>query len=103
MVMNYGERPLDPASRIYFGIHHPIQYNVKVKELGYVHPQHLVNLKGYWAMENQDDTEQDAQVTAEAASEDPAPYTETSHEQGQAVEESDNYDEQTDHTPHYVR
>jgi hypothetical protein len=93
VVTREGEQPLNPASRIYFGIHHPIQYNVKVKDLGYVHPHHLVNLKGYWAMENQDDTEQDAQVTADAASEDPVPYTETSHEQGQAGGELDNNDD----------
>jgi hypothetical protein len=49
--MNPGERPLHRASRIYFGIHHPIQYNVKVKALGQVHQDSLPYLLGYWAME----------------------------------------------------
>jgi aconitase A len=102
--MNEDERPLSTASRIYFGIHHPIQYNVKVKELGYVHPGHLVNLKKYWALENQDDTEQDTQVTAEAATESPAPYTGGSQQQQQNDEEpyqDDNNDDQTGHNPYF--
>ncbi|KAL6710624.1 hypothetical protein ACN47E_008672 [Coniothyrium glycines] len=57
---------LSIASRIYFGIHHPIQFNVKVKDLGDVYPPHLVNLKGYWNMENLNDTDQDIEVTAQA-------------------------------------
>ncbi|CAA9956770.1 hypothetical protein CFE70_000361 [Pyrenophora teres f. teres 0-1] len=44
--------PLSVASRIYFGIHHPIQYNVKVKDLGYVVPNDVPKLTQYWAMEN---------------------------------------------------
>ncbi|KAK1913846.1 hypothetical protein P3342_007091 [Pyrenophora teres f. teres] len=44
--------PLSISSRIYFGIHHPIQYNVKVKELGYVLPDDLIKLTSYWAMEH---------------------------------------------------
>ena len=65
VVMTENERPLSTSSRIYFGIHHPIQYNVKVKDLGNVHPSHIPNLKGYWAMEN-GETNQDAEVTAAA-------------------------------------
>jgi hypothetical protein len=65
IVMNEGETPLSRASRIYFGIHHPIQYNVKVKDLGYVHPDWQVIFLGYWNMEN--DTKQAVEVTSEAA------------------------------------
>jgi hypothetical protein len=65
--MNDGERLLSTASRIYFGIHHPIQYNVKVKDLGYVHPDWMPNLLGYWHMENATGTQQSADVTQEAA------------------------------------
>lgn len=69
IVMNQGQNPLSPASRIFFGIHHPIQYNVKVKDLGYVIPDHISNLLGYWSMENQDSTNQDVDVTADAGGE----------------------------------
>ncbi|KAF2469459.1 uncharacterized protein BDR25DRAFT_289019 [Lindgomyces ingoldianus] len=44
--------PLHPASRIYFGIHHPIQYNVRVKDLGQVIEPHVPRLLGYWVREN---------------------------------------------------
>lgn len=50
IVMNEGERPLSVASRIYFGIHHPIQYNVKVKDIGYVSGDHMGRLLGNWSM-----------------------------------------------------
>jgi hypothetical protein len=53
---------LVPASRIYFAIHHPIQYNVKVKNLGYVHPDYLPTFLGYWNQENYD-SQQDPEVT----------------------------------------
>ncbi|KAI4945164.1 hypothetical protein J4E91_008141 [Alternaria rosae] len=67
IVMNSGERPLATASRIYFGIHHPIQYNVKVKDLGVVHQDWLPTFIGYWNMENISDTQQSNEVTNEAA------------------------------------
>ncbi|CAO2654004.1 Nn.00g107370.m01.CDS01 [Neocucurbitaria sp. VM-36] len=67
VVMNQGEQALSRASRIYFGIHHPIQYNVKVKDLGYVHPEFMPALRGYWNMENGNDTRQAADVTDAAA------------------------------------
>lgn len=35
---------LSPASRINFGIHHPIQHNVKVKNLGMVKPECMPSL-----------------------------------------------------------
>ncbi|KAH7378342.1 hypothetical protein BKA66DRAFT_149712 [Pyrenochaeta sp. MPI-SDFR-AT-0127] len=64
IIMNEGENSLSIASRIFFGIYHPIQYNVKVKDLGYVHPEHLVKLIGYWAM-GQGETSQAPEVTAD--------------------------------------
>jgi hypothetical protein len=65
-----GVGPLHLASRIYFGIHHPIQYNVKVKDLGQVHDDYIQRLRGYWNMVNRDATNQDQDVTAAAAQED---------------------------------
>ncbi|KAH7091470.1 hypothetical protein FB567DRAFT_275191 [Paraphoma chrysanthemicola] len=50
--MVQGEAALDTASRIYFGIHHPIQYNVKVKDIGHVHKTHIHALIGNWNEEN---------------------------------------------------
>ncbi|EOA84701.1 uncharacterized protein SETTUDRAFT_136688 [Exserohilum turcica Et28A] len=44
--------PLVTASRIFFGIHHPIQHNVKVKDVGKVHPDDITNLLDYWNMHN---------------------------------------------------
>ncbi|CBY02422.1 hypothetical protein IAQ61_007012 [Plenodomus lingam] len=66
IVMNEGER-LVPASRIFFGIHHPIQYNVKVKDLGFVHQRDMSNLLGYWNQEIGNDTQQPYEVTEAAA------------------------------------
>ncbi|ORY18201.1 hypothetical protein BCR34DRAFT_554387 [Clohesyomyces aquaticus] len=47
-----GTSPLNQASRIYFGIQHPIQYNVRVKDLGQVIESHIPRLLGYWRLEN---------------------------------------------------
>ncbi|KAF2728506.1 hypothetical protein EJ04DRAFT_516542 [Polyplosphaeria fusca] len=52
-----GVPPLDPMSRIYFGIHHPIQYNVKVKDLGQVPEEFVLRLIAYWNIENNNRTE----------------------------------------------
>ena len=65
IVMEEGATPLVAASRIYFAIHHPIQYNVKVKSLGYVHPDWLPTFLGYWNQENTD-SRQDLDVTHNA-------------------------------------
>lgn len=65
VVMAQGERSLHIASRIYFGIHHPIQYNVKVKEIGYVPPEQVHTLIGSWQAENQG-TNQASDVTVDA-------------------------------------
>jgi hypothetical protein len=79
VVMTEGERDLDRASRIYYGIHHPIQYNVKVKDVGYVVPDQVPILIENWKKED-GETKQSGKVTAsaempqkllESASEDP--------------------------------
>ncbi|KAL1794335.1 hypothetical protein ACET3X_007756 [Alternaria dauci] len=57
IIMN-SEGVLSAASRIYFGIHHPIQYNVKVKDIGRVHPDWMATFLGYWKMENGHDSQQ---------------------------------------------
>jgi hypothetical protein len=62
IIMDDDTTPLAAASRIYFAIHHPIQYNVKVKSLGYVHPDYLPTFLGYWNQENFD-SKQDPEVT----------------------------------------
>jgi len=70
IVMEENNRALPPASRIFFAIHHPIQYNVKVKNLGYVHPDYLPTFLGYWNQEN-NDSKQDIDVTADQGHVDP--------------------------------
>ncbi|KAF2868229.1 hypothetical protein BDV95DRAFT_500966 [Massariosphaeria phaeospora] len=45
--------PLNKCSRLYFGIHHPIQYNVKVKDLGMVSDNDIPKMIGYWREELQ--------------------------------------------------
>lgn len=42
-----GTPPLTPAARINFAIHHPIQHNVKVKDLGCVCPDYVPVLVQY--------------------------------------------------------
>jgi hypothetical protein len=54
------------ASRIYYGIHHPIRYNVKVKDIGLVLSDHLPALIGNWKAEDAGETRQAAEVTAAA-------------------------------------
>jgi hypothetical protein len=63
--MSEGEK-LHVASRIYFGIHHPIQYNNKVKEIGYVPPSQVPTLIGNWKEEDNREFRQDMEVTANA-------------------------------------
>lgn len=65
VVMEDNNKALVPASRIYFAIHHPIQYCVKVKNLGYVHPDYLPTFLGYWNQENSD-SKQDIEVTQDS-------------------------------------
>jgi hypothetical protein len=65
VVMTEGEKVLDRASRIYYGIHHPIQYNVKVKDVGYVVPDQVHSLILNWKAED-GETKQSGKVTANA-------------------------------------
>jgi hypothetical protein len=66
VVMANNEPPLDKASRIYYGIYHPIQYNVKVKEIGYVPRDQVPILIGQWKQEDNKETEQSSEVTQHA-------------------------------------
>ncbi|EMD97318.1 hypothetical protein COCC4DRAFT_61570 [Bipolaris maydis ATCC 48331] len=52
IMMAQGVPQLSQASRIFFGIHHPTQHNVKVKDIGDVHPDHIHKLLGYWNTQN---------------------------------------------------
>jgi hypothetical protein len=53
MDMAHGEGSLDRNSRLRFGIHHPIQYNVKVKDHGMVCEDDIQKVIGYWNEEQQ--------------------------------------------------
>jgi hypothetical protein len=64
VVMFDGQRNLSPASRIYYGIHHPIQYNVKVKYIGYVPADHIPILIGNWREEDDEGVSQQSPSTA---------------------------------------
>ncbi|KAI4633817.1 uncharacterized protein J4E87_000983 [Alternaria ethzedia] len=64
IVMEENNKALAYASRIFFAVHHPIQYNVKVKNLGHVHPDYLPTFLGYWNQENSD-SRQDIDITAD--------------------------------------
>lgn len=64
VVMTDATETLSRSSRIYFGIHHPIQYNVKVKDIGYVPPDYIPTLIGNWMEEDGGQSQQDADVTA---------------------------------------
>jgi hypothetical protein len=48
VVMAEGTPSLNVASRIYYGIIHPIQYDVKVKEVGYILKDHIPYLISNW-------------------------------------------------------
>ncbi|KAF2846161.1 hypothetical protein T440DRAFT_558455 [Plenodomus tracheiphilus IPT5] len=52
VVMMPGEKPLHVASRINFGVHHPIHYDIQVKEIGYVPADSITNLIGNWKEED---------------------------------------------------
>lgn len=62
--MSEGVGNLHVASRIYLGIHHPIQYNNKVKDIGYVPRDVVPILIGIWKAEI--DTDQAPEVTEHA-------------------------------------
>jgi hypothetical protein len=48
MDMTSNVSPLSTSSRLRFSIHHPIQYNVKVKDLGMVCGADIPKVVGYW-------------------------------------------------------
>jgi hypothetical protein len=65
VVMAHGQTDLQIESRIYYGIHHPIQYHLKVKEIGQVVHSHLPKLIGNWE-EDDKETRQERTVIAAA-------------------------------------
>jgi hypothetical protein len=89
-----GIPPLDVASRIYFGIHHPIQKNVKVKDLGRVKPSHVARLRGYWTAVIRDITNQAVEVTADGVPEDDSDDSGENEEEEEEEEEDDDDDEE---------
>ena len=46
-----GSLTMKPESRIRFSKTIPVEMNVKVKDIGNVHPQHMSKLLAYWRME----------------------------------------------------
>jgi hypothetical protein len=70
IVMNAGEPPLHKASRIYYGIHHAIQYNVKVRDIGYVLEDHVPALIGSWLEEHYNQSQGNSTVRPEESEED---------------------------------
>jgi hypothetical protein len=72
VVMVESQQVLNRASRIYYGIHHPIQYNVKVKDIGYIPRDSIPKLIGNWREEDDRDTQQDYTVTQSAEVQDDA-------------------------------
>jgi hypothetical protein len=69
VVMAEGQTDLQIESRIYYGIHHPIQYNVKVKDIGQIIQSHVPTLIGNWKEEDDKDTQQQQIITAAAEDE----------------------------------
>jgi hypothetical protein len=52
MVMAEGQEALPVTSSICFGTLKSVQYNIKVKDIGYVHATSLSEFSGYWDMEH---------------------------------------------------
>jgi hypothetical protein len=50
---------MDPASRLRFGKTYPVEWNVKVKDIGRVRPSHMSKLIRYWKMEDFQDSDSD--------------------------------------------
>jgi hypothetical protein len=94
VAMAQDEPDLHIASRIYYGIHHPIQYNVKVKDIGQVLPHHLPSLIGNWKAEDEGESRQAPEVTA-TAEEPELPYLPEERE-----DESHDSTRATRHAPH---
>lgn len=89
VVMAAGVQNLHVASRVYYGIIHPIRYNVKAKEIGYVPKQDVPKLIGNWKSEDEKDTYQNFGITESAEfSEEP--------EDGEDDDDDEDYDEDED-------
>jgi hypothetical protein len=52
VTMTEGEPTLHLSSRVYYGLHTPIQYNVRVKDIGQVLPSHVYVLIENWREED---------------------------------------------------
>jgi hypothetical protein len=63
IVATDNHRPMSKAARIRFGIYHPVQYNVKVKDIGYVHPDWMPTFLGYWNTEQDTADGRETEVT----------------------------------------
>lgn len=50
---------MDPASRLRFGKTFPVEWNVKVKDIGKVNSHHLSKLVRYWKEEESYDSEEE--------------------------------------------
>jgi hypothetical protein len=88
VVMNPSLQPLNVASRIYYGITHPIQYNVKVKEIGYVLQAHVPSVISSWKIEeNRQDVEptQQTQILEERGEDEDPPAPDFSQGGAQAT------------------
>ena len=48
---------ISPYSRLRLGKTYPIEWNVKVKDIGQVHPEHVSKLLMYWRNEVDDDSD----------------------------------------------
>jgi hypothetical protein len=62
-----GAEDLQHSSRVYYGIHHPVQYNVKVKDIGQVLAHHIPALIGNWKEEDDVDGHGHTNVTSQPA------------------------------------
>jgi hypothetical protein len=58
-------RPISKAARICFGIYHPVQYNVKVKDIGYVRPDCMPAFLSYFNMEQNTADGRETKVTTQ--------------------------------------
>jgi hypothetical protein len=82
VVMTTTGSRLDNTSRVYYGIHHPVQYNVKVKDIGYVPQAEIPTLIGNWREEDERESRQAAEVTDNAEQEELPPVHEEQSSQG---------------------
>jgi hypothetical protein len=63
--LTQGVPALHAASRIYYGIVHPIQYNVKVKDIGFLMKEHIPYLISSWKYEEENGSGPGANYTEE--------------------------------------